>query len=60
MVFDNTCTRGQIGTGGGAFYFTNARAGVVAQARRDLAVVLAPLGATKVYQWDVANGVWTQ
>ena len=60
VVFDNTCTAGQIGTGGGGFYFTNARAGVNVVERRDLAVVLTPLGTSKVYQWDTANGVWTQ
>lgn len=60
VVFDNTCTGGQVGTGGGGLYFTNARVGVPLGARRDLAVVLTPLGASKIYQWDVANGVWTQ
>lgn len=60
VVFDNTCTSGQVGTGGGAFYFTNARPGVPLPARRDYSVVLTPLGTSKVYQFDIANGVWTQ
>ena len=60
VVFDNTCTRGQIGTGGGAFYLTNARPGLALPARRDLSVVLTPLGSAKVYLWDTASGVWTQ
>ncbi len=60
VVFDNTCTGGQVGTGGGGLYFTNARPGVALGARRDLAVVMSPLGISKVYQFDSAAGVWTQ
>ncbi len=50
----------QLGSGGGGIYFTNGRAGLNAAERRDLAVVLSPLGTTKVYQWNAAAGVWTQ
>lgn len=60
VTFDNTCTPGQIGTGGGGFYFTNARAGVALTARRDMAVVLSPLGTSKVYLWNNGTGAWTQ
>ncbi len=60
ITFDNTCTQGQIGTGGGGLYFTNARPGVSLAARRDLAVVLSPLGTTKVYSWNPGAVVWTQ
>ena len=59
-TFTAACVMGQIGSGRGGFYITNARAGVAASARRDLAVVLLPLGSTKVFSWDGGAGAWTQ
>jgi prepilin-type N-terminal cleavage/methylation domain-containing protein len=54
------CVAGAVGTGGGAFYFTNGRPGLSAASRRDFAVVLMPLGTTKVFQWEISTGTWTQ
>lgn len=45
------CGAGDVGTGGGGVYVTNGR--------RDLAVVLAPLGSTKLYAWNEEDGSWT-
>lgn len=45
------CAPGQIGSGGGALYLSNNE--------RDKAIVLTPLGGTKVHTWERAAGVWT-
>jgi prepilin-type N-terminal cleavage/methylation domain-containing protein len=45
------CTLGTAGTGGGAIYINNDR--------RDVAVVLTPLGALKVHGFERSGGVWT-
>ena len=58
VSFTGACVLGQIGTGRGGIYITNGRAGVPAS--RDMAVVLSPLGSTKVFSWDAAAGAWTQ
>jgi prepilin-type N-terminal cleavage/methylation domain-containing protein len=45
------CVPGTTGTGGGAIYVNNDR--------RDIAVVLSPLGAVKVHQFERTGAVWT-
>lgn len=47
--FTSTCTIGAVGSGGGAAYLTNGD--------RDVAVVVTPLGATRMHRW--ADGGWT-
>ncbi len=54
--FSNTCTMGQVGTGGGGVYLTN---GGAASGERDYAIVVTALGAPKIYSWDAASGAWT-
>lgn len=49
------CILGETGTGGGGVYLTNAPP----FAGRDYAVVMAPLGSSKIYSFDRAAGVWT-
>jgi prepilin-type N-terminal cleavage/methylation domain-containing protein len=51
--FTAACVPGQLGTGAGAVYGTNAQ--------RDLAVVLSPLGGVKVHSWDrvLVPPAWT-
>src|SRR5690606_4600261 len=51
LTFDDDCTLGTIGSGGGAVYVTN---GV-----RDYAVVLSPLGAVRVHAYDAGAKAWT-
>lgn len=47
-----TCTEiGLRGQGGGAIYVTNGD--------RDYAVVVSPLGTTRVHAWNPSNGNWT-
>jgi hypothetical protein len=46
----NTCTIGQIGSGGGAAYVTNGRV--------DYAVTLTQLGAVRASAWERGLGVW--
>jgi len=47
------CTAiGPVGAGGGAIYVTNGR--------RDYAVVLSPLGVSRVHRWNTSAGAWTQ
>jgi type II secretory pathway pseudopilin PulG len=45
-----SCSAGGTGTGGGAIYVNNDR--------RDLAVVLSPLGGVKTFQFERSGGVW--
>lgn len=56
--FNNACTFGQVGTGAGGIYLTNGGA-AAASGERDYAVVLSPLGSTKIYSWDAASNRWT-
>lgn len=51
-VFDAACALGGLGTGSGALYLTNGR--------RDYAVVLSPLGATRVHNWNAGAGAWSR
>ena len=44
------CAMGALGSGGGAVYLGNAE--------RDLAVVVTPLGATRVYTWEEVSSSW--
>jgi hypothetical protein len=47
--FDAGCGIGPIG--GGSVYLSDGD--------RDLAVVLTPLGGSRVHAWDAANAAWT-
>jgi prepilin-type N-terminal cleavage/methylation domain-containing protein len=49
--FDNACTLGQTGSGGGAIYVTNGT--------RDYAVTLSALGQARVHVWDAVAGQWS-
>jgi prepilin-type N-terminal cleavage/methylation domain-containing protein len=60
VAMSAACNAGSIGTGGGGFYFTNGRPGLGAAERRDLAVVLTPIGTSKAYEWDAVGARWTQ
>lgn len=65
VAFNNACNMGQIGTGRGAIFLTNGRpdggGGIAAgTAMRDVAVVLTPLGGTKVFSWNRSTSQWTQ
>ena len=44
------CALGELGSGGGAIYLSNAQ--------RDVAVVLAPLGSSRVFAWDKIGSTW--
>lgn len=50
-AFSSDCTVGNVGTGGGGFYLTNGN--------RDVAVVVTPLGATRVHAWAETAGDWS-
>lgn len=52
LAFSSDCSVGAVGTGGGGVYLTNIS--------RDVAVVVTPLGATRVHAWKSADGSWTQ
>ena len=49
-AFSDDCTTGGIGTGAGAIYLNNGS--------RDMAVVVSPLGATRLHAWGDGAGVW--
>jgi len=49
LAFSSNCSMGAVGTGGGGVYLTNGS--------RDAAVLVTPLGATRVHQWN--GGGWT-
>jgi prepilin-type N-terminal cleavage/methylation domain-containing protein len=49
------CVLGQTGSGRGGIYLTNAPP----FQNRDYAVLLSPLGGTKIYAWDRVAGNWT-
>ncbi len=50
FAVSSTCNAGTVGSGGGAVYVTNGT--------RDYAVVLTPLGGTRVFAWNRATGQW--
>lgn len=52
VTFDNACTLGAVGQGGGALYLTNGF--------RDYAVVLSPLGGVRVHVFDPGANAWTR
>lgn len=54
---DNVCNQGNVGTGTGGFYLTTATT-TAAQAR-DFAVVISPLGATRIHSFNRGTGTWT-
>ena len=47
---DNSCAVGMLGSGGGGVYLSNAE--------RDVAVVLTPLGAPRVFAWNGGTSTW--
>ena len=49
--FDDTCTFGQTGSGGGGVYVTDGR--------RDYAITLSPLGGVRIHAWEEVSGTWT-
>jgi prepilin-type N-terminal cleavage/methylation domain-containing protein len=51
VAFNSACSLGAVGSGGGGIYLTN---GI-----RDLSVVVTPLGATRVHQWDANGSTWS-
>lgn len=54
---DNLCNMGQVGSGTGGFYLTT---GTNAPAdARDYAVVVSPLGATRIHSFDRSSNTWT-
>jgi prepilin-type N-terminal cleavage/methylation domain-containing protein len=53
--FTGACVLGQTGSGKGGVYLTNAPP----FSNRDYAVLLQPLGSTKVQSFDRAAGAWT-
>jgi len=46
----NACAMGALGSGGGAIYLSNLE--------RDAAIVLSPLGASRVFAWNLENSQW--
>ncbi len=57
------CAQGQVGSGTGAFYLTTQSAGpnavVTPGQAKDYAVVISPLGATRIHSFDRGNNQWT-
>ena len=51
LAFSDDCTTGPIGTGGGGIYLSNGR--------RDKAIVVNPLGTTRIHSWVGATGNWS-
>jgi prepilin-type N-terminal cleavage/methylation domain-containing protein len=49
--FSTACAEGQLGSGAGAIYMTNAN--------RDYAAILSPLGAVKVRGFDQTGNAWS-
>jgi len=47
---DAACTQGPLGSGGGGIYLSNAR--------RDVSVVLSPLGASRAFAWNRSTAAW--
>jgi len=51
LSFDGGCATGVNGSGAGGFYLTNGS--------HTQAIVLKPLGGSRVHSWDEAGGQWT-
>lgn len=51
LAFSSDCSMGSVGSGGGGIYLTNGE--------RDVAVVLSPLGATRLHSWDDVASSWS-
>jgi hypothetical protein len=51
VSFTPACVVGGAGSGAGGVYLTN---GI-----RDYAVLLSPLGGTRLHGWDATIGAWT-
>jgi type IV fimbrial biogenesis protein FimT len=60
VAMSNACVAGNVGSGAGGFYFTNGRPGLTAAERRDLAVILSPIGSSKAYSFEASGAGWTQ
>ncbi len=56
--FTNACVLGQVGTGAGGIYITGTDAG--GRPSKDVAVVLSPLGTSKIFSFDRSTLTWTQ
>jgi Tfp pilus assembly protein FimT len=52
LAASSTCVTGTLGSGGGGVYLTDGA--------RDIAVVLTPLGASRVHSFEGSGGSWTQ
>jgi len=52
LAFSSDCTTGAVGTGGGAIYLSNGD--------RDVAVVVTPLGSTRVHSHGRGAGSWSE
>lgn len=52
LAFSSDCSTGAVGSGGGAIYLSNGE--------RDVAVVVTPLGATRVHSHGHGAGSWSQ
>ena len=52
VAFDSTCDIGDIGSGSGGVYVTNGK--------RDYAIVVAPLGRTRIHGWSAGGDTWTK
>jgi prepilin-type N-terminal cleavage/methylation domain-containing protein len=60
VAMSAACVAGNVGSGAGGFYFTNGRPGLTATERRDLAVILSPIGSSKAYSFEASGAGWTQ
>lgn len=54
---DAVCNAGNVGTGTGGFYLTTGT--VAAADARDFAVVISPLGATRIHSYERGTTTWT-
>jgi Tfp pilus assembly protein FimT len=54
---DNVCNMGTVGSGTGGFYLTTGTN--AAADARDYAVVISPLGATRIHSFNRSNNTWT-
>ena len=50
LSFDSSCTLGTAGSGAGAIYLTNGH--------KTIAVVLLPLGNSRIFSWDEDGAAW--
>lgn len=51
MAFNGACALGGVGSGGGGIYLTNGN--------RDMAVVVTPLGSSRVHRWASDGASWS-